>query len=113
MTEEMNSSQKEDINPKASEKDKKQWRLNALILAGVILLSAVLPPEYKVFAPVLFLIPVIVSVVNKIRQFGDNSGNATQDQTYSPPVYEDTSALEPYSYEPKDPKDPRRYKPIG
>jgi hypothetical protein len=113
MAEEMHASREEDPNPKPSEKDKKQWRLNALILAGVVLLSAVLPPEYKAFAPVLFLVPVIVGVVKKIRRFGENSGNVTQDQTYSPPVYEDTTSHEPYSHTPKDPKDPRRYKPIG
>ena len=112
MAEKLNASE-DDIAPEASEKTKKQWRLNALILAGVFLLSVVLPPAYKVFAPVLFIIPVIINVVNKIRQAGEKSGNPPQDRTDSPSMPNQIPPVEPYTYTPKDPKDPRRYKPIG
>ena len=101
------------ITPEASEKTKKQWQLNALILAGVFLLSYVLPPAYKAFAPVLFVIPFIINVVKKIRQVGEKSDNPSQDRTYSPPMPDQIPSPEPYTYKPKDPKDPRRYKPIG
>lgn len=104
---------KDDISPEAAEKAKKQRMLNAAILAAVLLLSAVLPPAYKVFAPFLFVIPFILSVLHKIRQAGVNLPNPPEDQTHYPPVPNRIPSPEPYAYKPKDPKDPRRYKPIG
>jgi hypothetical protein len=102
-----------DKTPESSENAKKQWGLNALILAGVFILSAVLPTGYKAFAPFLFLIPVILNVVNKVRQADENPANPEDNRTYSPPMSSQNSASEPYSYKQKDPKDPRKYKPIG
>jgi hypothetical protein len=102
-----------DKTPESSEKAKKPWGLNALILAAVFLLTAVLPPGYKAFAPFLFLIPVILNVVNKVRQADENPANPAGDRTYSPPVSNRIPSSEPYSYKQKDPKDPRKYKPIG
>ena len=103
----------DDISPEDSEKTKKQWRLNALILAGVFLLSALLPPRYRAFAPLLFVIPFVVSVVNKIRQVREKFGSPPQGQIDSPPISGRIPSQEPYTYKPKDPKDLRRYKPIG
>ncbi|MBN2321210.1 MAG: hypothetical protein JXR49_19175 [Acidobacteria bacterium] len=94
-----------DVTPEASEKTKRQWKLNSLILVGVLLLGAVLPPEYKAYAPLLFVVPFIISVANKMRQAGENSGDPSQNPNYAP--------HEPYTYKPKDPKDPRKYKPLG
>ena len=108
-----NNRSDDDADPEASGKDKKQWRINALILAGVVLLSALLPPKYKALAPLLFAIPVIVNVVNKIRQISEKPANPSEAHSYSPPIPDQVSPLEPYIREPKDPKDPRRYKPIG
>lgn len=103
-----------ETEPEASEKKKRQWALNALTLAGVFLLGVVLPPEYKAFAPLLFVVPFIINVANKIRQDDANPGNTSQDHAYSPPVPEyPEHTPEPYSYKPRDPKDPRKYKPIG
>jgi|GEM_PF-3102526 len=102
-----------DRTPESSEKAKKPWGLNALILAGVLLLSAVLPPGYKAFAPFLFLIPIILNVVNKVRQADENPANTAVDPTYSTPTSNRIPSDDPYSYEQKDPKDPRKYKPIG
>lgn len=102
-----------DDTPEASEKTKRQWKLNSLILAGVLLLGAVLPPEYKAYAPLLFVVPFIINLVNKMRQAGENSGNPSQNPRYAPPGSERISSREPYTYQPKDPKDPRKYKPIG
>ena len=112
MTEEIKSSE-DDITPESLEKAKKQGKLGALILVGVLLLSIVLPPKYKAFAPVLFVVPFVMNVVNKIRQAREKSQNPLQEQPHSPPVSEKIPSLEPYSYKPKDPKDPRKYKPIG
>jgi len=111
MAEGKNPSQ-DDITPGASEKAKK-WRLSALILAGIFLLSAVLPPDYKGFAPLLLLVPVIVNVMNKIRQAGEIPGNPARIQTNSPSTPDQIPSPAPYTHRPKDPKDPRRYKPIG
>jgi len=100
--------------PEASEKNKRQWALNALTLAGVFLLSIVLPSEYKAFAPLLFVVPFIINVANKIRQADENPKNPSQEHAYSPPIPDHPAPPpEPYSYKPKDPKDPRKYKPIG
>jgi len=102
-----------DPSPESSEKAKKQGRLNALIWAAVFLLGAVLPSEYKGFVPFLFLIPIILSVVNKIRQASEKSEHPSHYPTHSPQMPDRMPSHEPYAYKPKDPKDPRRYKPIG
>ena len=102
------------LTNKASDKNKNRWPLNALILAGVFLLSALLPAEYKVLAPLLFVIPFIISVADKLRRAGEDTGNPSRNHHYSPPMPDHRIQLpEPYSYRPKNPKDPRKYKPIG
>ena len=102
-----------DVPPEASEKTKRQWKLNTLILAGVLLLGAVLPPEYKAYAPLLFVVPFIINVANKMRHAGENPGDPSLNPNYAPHEPERMSSNEPYTYKPKDPKDPRKYKPIG
>ncbi len=91
---------------------KRQHRLNALTLAAVLLLSTVLPAPYGAFAPLLFLIPLLFALVNRIRQ-ARAGVEAAPDVSSPRPEDEETPVIEPYSYTPKDPKDPRRYKPIG
>ena len=112
MTGETNPFENKDT-PETSEKTKKRWQLNALILAGVLLLGAVLPPEYKAYAPLLFVFPVIFNVAKKIRQADENPANPSQAHSHTPPMPDQISQPEPYSYKPKNPKDPRKYKPIG
>jgi hypothetical protein len=104
---------KDDMTPEALEKAKRQGQLNALILAAAFLLGILLPSAYKPLAPLLFVIPFAVKLMNKIRQTGENSGSSPRSQTYSQPKPDRIPSLEPYSHNPKDPKDPRRYKPIG
>jgi len=104
---------KNDMAPEAVDKPKKQSNLNALILAGVFVLGVVLPTPYKALAPFLFLLPFILKVIKKIRQSSEISGTTPQDQTYNPSVPNRIPSIEPYSHTPTDPKDPRRYKPIG
>lgn len=112
MAGEMNPSE-DDITPESVEKAKKQGRLGALVLVGVLLLGIVLPPAYKAFAPILFIIPFAINVANKIRKIREKSQNPLQEQPHSPAIPERIPSLEPYGYKPKDPKDPRKYKPIG
>jgi hypothetical protein len=113
MAQETDHSSEDDIPSKAVKKVKKRSLLNALILAGVLVLGAVLPPAYKAFAPLLFVIPFIIAVMNKVRQAGEKQENPARGQSYSPRVPDGIPSLEQYTYKPKDPKDPRRYKPIG
>ncbi len=102
-----------DNTPDAPEKTRKPWQLNALILAGVFLLGALLPLEYKAYAPLLFVVPFIVNIAKKIRRDSEDSANRPRDYNYSPPMADHVPSPEPYSYKPKNPKDPRKYKPIG
>jgi hypothetical protein len=104
---------KDDMTPEALEKAKKQGRLNALVLAAVFLLSILLPSAYKPLAAILFVVPFVVKVMNKIRKTEENLESSPKSQTYSQPKPDQISSTEPYAYKPKDPKDPRRYKPIG
>ena len=100
--------------PAESEVRKRNQRLlNALILLGVFLLGALLPMKYKAFAPLLFLIPVLLDIVNKINKSSEIPGVSSGNRTYPPSMPRQMNSHEPYTYKPKDPKDPRKYKPIG
>jgi len=113
MAEESSLFEKEDSSG-ASDKTKKNWQLNALILAGVFLLSVVLPPEYKGFAPLLFLVPFIINVASKIRRAEENPFHSSRQAAPPPQIPgHPMRPTEPYSYKQKNPKDPRKYKPIG
>lgn len=89
---------------------KKRHLIDALTVVGIFLLGIVLSPSYKAFVPFLFVIPVIFALVNKVRQAGGNWGSPPRGRTYSPP--DGAPSPEPYTYKPKDSRDPRRYKPI-
>lgn len=96
-----------------AEGKRKKLRVTGLLFAGVLLLSALLPARYKAFSPLLFLLVPLFDVLRKLHddstRTGDIRGDATQ-SSYDPAP---PPSGEPYSYEPKDPKDPRKYKPIG
>jgi len=74
---------------------KMRTRINALALLVVLLLSTVAPYPWSLSAPLIILFLPLYTLVRKIRS------------RKSP------TTGEPYSYVPKNPKDPRRYKPIG
>lgn len=106
------SARPDDLPPENIEARKKQARLNAMILALVLLLSTILPHPYRSFAPFLFAIPLIIMMVSRIRRAkAGHSQSATQPDFRPSPG--EVPPAEPYSCTPKDPKDPRRYKPIG
>jgi hypothetical protein len=109
----MNYPEDNGAHPDKKEAAKKVSHLNTLILAAVFLLGLVLPSTYKILAPFLFLVPWIISLVNKARKAGEISGSPSPAKAYSPSVHDQSQSVDPYSFTPKDPKDPRRYKPIG
>jgi hypothetical protein len=79
----------------------------------VFLLFALAPEPLRNFAPLLFLFPLVYSIINKIRK---RSSGAKESGAAEPgPVgsHSSYSVEEPYASEARDSKDPRRYKPIG
>lgn len=113
MTEGSRSLKAEADKDSQKEEKKKQAQVNGLILAGVFLLGVLLPDRYKAFAPFLFVIPVVMKVVNKWSKDSTEQFDSTQATTYSKVVQGTNRYADPYSFQPKDPKDPRKYKPIG
>ena len=111
MVEGMN--QTEDSKDPKKEEKKKKRQANILILGAVFLLSAILPPPYKAFSPLLFLLSPLLDVLNKMRDESTQPGVGPQNQYSSTYIPRPPSSTDPYSYRPKDPKDPRKYKPIG
>ncbi len=101
----------EDLPTEAVEAAKRKGRINALVLALVFLLLSFAPRPWSTFAPLLFLIPVIYSLVIKMRSGSHPAGTAAE--RFAPPPGSSSSSPQPFSYQPRDPKDPRRYKPIG
>ncbi len=106
-------SRPDDLPPEAVEAAKKRSRINALTLAAVFLLLTFAPRPWNVYAPVLFLIPVIYALVGRIRAASTIPGPSSTPLPSAPPPGSDAPVTDPYSYTPRDPKDPRRYKPIG
>ncbi len=110
MVEEKNAFQNDD-GAESATADKKWSRL--MIVAAVFLLGVFLPPEYKPYSPLLILALPLVAFLKKVRQAGAVGMDSAQNRSYSHIESETGRSLEPFSYTPKDPKDPRRYKPIG
>ncbi len=83
---------------------RKRTRMNAVVLLLVFALLTFLPQPWVVFAPLLLLIPLLHAVLERMRR-----GSADSVNQHAP---EADSYREPYSLEPRDPRDPRRYRPI-
>ena len=97
----------DDISAEAIAATKRRSRINAVTLGLVFLVSALAPPRWKIFAPFLFLLPVVLSLLGRLRSTSVESSPPVATKIEPPgPV------AEPYSYTPRDPNDPRRYKPI-
>jgi len=103
------SPDQEDLTREEVDAAKKKSRINALVLAAVFLLSALAPYPWNVYAPLLVLIPLVYSVVNRVKK----NGSSREPQVWSSNQQGGEASREPYGSEPRDPKDPRRYKPIG
>lgn len=105
------SSGSDDLPPEQIDAAKRKARINAVVLIMVFLLISLAPYPWNIFAPLLFLVPVILSISNRVRRDGA-SLDALPDNTSVPTESHDSAVKEPYSCAPKDPNDPRRYKPI-
>ncbi len=104
MADDSNANEGRNPRSKGAKADKKQSRWNAFLFLLIPMMGILLPRHYKGIAPLLFLIPLVISFVNKFRNTDDISGASSPNRD---------RAAEPYLNAPKDPKDPRRYRPIG
>jgi hypothetical protein len=97
----------DEISQEAIAARKQRSRLNAAILGLVFLVYTFGPPRWKLFAPLLFLLPVLYSLLSRLR-----GASIESERPVTKEIDAETPAAEPYSYTPRDPNDPRRYKPI-
>jgi hypothetical protein len=74
---------------------KMRTRINALALLLVLFLTTVAPYPWNLSALLVILFLPLYALVRRIRSRNSPTTGG------------------PYSYVPKDPKDPRRYRPIG
>ena len=84
---------------------RKRTRANAVVLLLVFALITFAPQPWAAFAPLLLLIPLLHAILARARRGSTTSGSTVPSK---PDPYP-----EPYSQEPRDPQDPRRYRPIG
>ena len=111
MAERMRSAKAEDTLSADEKKIKR--KVTGLLFAGVLLLGALLPQRYKAFSPLLFLLSPLFDVLSKLHTDSVQTGSSRHGGTQSGSMPEPPQSGEPYSYTPRDPKDPRKYKPIG
>jgi hypothetical protein len=102
----------EDLPQAEVEASKRRNRINALILAAIFAIITLAPDPYRLFAPLLFLVPLILTLINRVRRSSNGSTLPAKNLPGQPSIPQ-PSGSDPYSYTPKDPQDPRRYKPIG
>jgi hypothetical protein len=84
---------------------RRRTRMNAVVLLLVFGLLTFAPQPWALFAPLLLLIPLLQGVMDRMRRGFPADGRMHPPEAASHP--------EPYSLEPRDPEDPRRYRPIG
>ena len=99
----------EDLSTEELAEAKRRTRINALVMFLFFLATAVLPQNWKLYSPLVLLIPLVYRVVARMRG-GSNSPRESGESVSNLPA---GPVEEPYSHTPRDPKDPRRYKPIG
>ena len=83
---------------------RRRTRANAVILLLVFALLTFAPQPWATFAPLLLLIPLLHAILDRVRPGSTPSGSTQPSKADSYP--------EPYSLKPRDPDDPRRYRPI-
>jgi hypothetical protein len=93
-----------------SGRDNKLSRINALVFGLVFLAVVMAPYPWNTYAPLLFLLPLVYSVLNKLKQRAGAEEDVKDPRL--PQSQESYARPEPYTFKPRDPKDPRRYKPI-
>jgi hypothetical protein len=87
---------------------RKRTRINALALLLIFVLSLVAPYPWNSYAPLLILVPAVYGLLTRFRK--DRSSQTAPQDAGS---HLNGSSLEPYARKPKDPDDPRKYRPIG
>jgi hypothetical protein len=102
----------EDLPREEVDAAKKRSRINALVLAGVFIILTLAPSPYNLLAPLLFLVPLIYSIAARGRKNSDTPA-AAAGEPQPQPTAQEPGKVDPYSCTPRDPQDPRRYKPIG
>jgi hypothetical protein len=105
-------SRRDDLPSEAVAAAKRATRLNALIMVLVLVTASFAPPPWNFFAPLLFAISFVYMIVNRVRR-ALHARRGFQEKGGVPGVAGERPAGEPYSWISRDPKDPRRYKPIG
>ncbi len=105
------TSARDDLPPEEVAAAKRKSRLNALVLGLVFLLVTIAPYPWNLLSPILLLVPLVYSLIDRMRRAPDADRPVPGGSALPPRM--DASRLEPYSSIPRDPKDPRRYKPIG
>jgi hypothetical protein len=83
---------------------RKRTRVNAVVLLAVFALLSFAPQPWAMFAPLLLIIPLLHAAAGRRRRSPSSPD--------TPPAAREGPPPEPYSQEPRDPKDPRRYRPI-
>ncbi len=110
------SSLADDLPQELIARSRDKSRMNAIILVTVFLLGVILPvaslasSPWNILAPVLALFPFFHLVTQRIRKV--RASTHSQQKTATPSA-DSPPGMEPYCWIPKDPRDPRRYKPIG
>ena len=99
----------DDLSAEDLAESKRRTRINALAMFLFFLVSALLPRRWKLLAPLVLLIPLIYRAVARMRNNSKSPLESGESLSHIPAA----PVNEPYSYTPSDPKDPRRYKPIG
>jgi hypothetical protein len=99
----------EEVSTEELAEAKRRTRINALVMFLFFFVSAVLPQRWKLLSPLVLLIPLIYRAVARLRSGSDSSSASAENLSQIPA----SPVEEPYSHTPRDPKDPRRYKPIG
>jgi hypothetical protein len=88
---------------------RKKTRLNALILLLIFILSVVVPYPWNVYVPLLIVVPMVYALVARLKKVSPSR----MDSDKANPGLNGSSTVEPYARAPKDPHDPRKYRPIG
>lgn len=94
---------REDIEAK-----RRRMRINALALLLIFVLSLVMPYPWNSYAPLLIIVPAVYGLLARFRK--DPSSRTAAKEAGS---RLNGSSLEPYARKPKDPNDPRKYRPLG
>ncbi len=99
-------SETDDLTEEMISSSKRKLRINALSLAAVLVLVTVAPQPWGMLAPLLFLLPLLHKILEKMRRKASGRGGTWKPEGIG------TMPTAPYTSIPRDRSDPRRYRPI-